>query len=163
MLPLLKSIERGIDAVIRRVAFTALAGMILTITLQIIFRVLFDALVWSEEVARYLLVWTTFLGAALAYQRGRHIAVTFLVDAIPRKAGTAVRLFAYLAAIVFFAVVLVVGVRYMRLQSFQVSASLRIPMPIVYAVIPISALIMLYYAVLDAIELLVEPAPTVEA
>jgi len=160
---LLKSIERGIDAVIRRVAFVALAGMILTITLQIIFRVFFDALVWSEEVARYLLVWTTFLGATLAYQRGRHIAVTFLVEALPKKGEIGVRLFANLAAIAFFAIVLFVGVRYMRMQSFQVSASLRIPMPVVYTVIPISALIMLYYAVIDTIELFVEPAPAVEA
>lgn len=163
MLTLLKSIERGIDVVIRRVAFVALAGMILTITLQIIFRVFFDALVWSEEVARYLLVWTTFLGAALAYQRGRHIAVTFLVEALPANGATGVRFVANLVAITFFAVVVFVGIRYMRMQSFQVSASLRIPMSIIYTVIPASALIMLYYAVIDTIEVFIRPAPTVEA
>ena len=153
MLHLFRSIERGIDAIIRRIAFAALAGMILTITLQIVFRVLFQALVWSEEAARYLLVWTTFLGAVLAYGRGRHIAVTVLVDALPARLTTVARSFAHAVAIVFFIVIAVVGLRYMRLQSFQVSASLRIPMPIVYAVIPASAVIMLIYAVRDVIEL----------
>lgn len=162
MLRLLRSIERGIDAVIQRIAFAVLAGMILTITLQIVFRVSFQALVWSEEAARYLLVWTTFLGAVLAYGRGRHIAVTFLVDALPDKLTTAARLLAHAAAITFFIVIIVVGFRYMRLQGFQVSASLRIPMPVVYAVIPVSAIVMLIYAVRDVIELFVPVSENAE-
>lgn len=153
MRTLLRSIERGVDAVIRRIAFAALAVMILTITLQIVFRVFFQALVWSEEVARYLLVWTSFLGATLAYRRGRHIAVTFLIDALPKKLNVTARLLAYVATIAFFIVIAAVGFRYMQLQSFQVSASLRIPMPTVYVVIPVSAIIMLFYAVRDVIEL----------
>lgn len=153
MLGLLRSIEGGIDAVIRRIAFGALAGMILIITLQIVFRVFFRALVWSEEAARYLLVWTTFLGAVLAYRRGRHIAVTVLIDALPGRLIIPARLLAHAAAIVFFIVITVVGFRYMRLQSFQVSASLRIPMPTVYAVIPVSTIIMMIYAIGDVLEL----------
>ena len=47
----------------------------------------------------------------------------------------------------------------MHLQSFQVSASLRIPMPIVYAVIPLSAVIMLIYALGDIIKLCVPALP----
>ena len=69
MRSLLRSIGRGVDTLLRCAAFASLTAMILIITLQIIFRVFFQALVWSEEAARYLLVWTSFLGAVLAYRR----------------------------------------------------------------------------------------------
>ncbi|WP_018717036.1 TRAP transporter small permease [Arhodomonas aquaeolei] len=154
MLSLLQAVERGLDAVIRPAAFLALAGMIVVTTLQIVFRVAFDAISWSEELARYLLVWTTFLGATLAYQRGRHIAVTVLVDRLPRTLARCARAFAHAASVTFFAVVVVAGWRYMELQSFQVSASLRIPMPWVYAVIPGSAVVMGLYAAVDLVETL---------
>lgn len=152
MLSLLQAIERGLDAVIRPAAFLALAGMIVVTTLQIVFRVAFDAISWSEEAARYLLVWTTFLGATLAYQRGRHIAVTVLVDRLPGPLARFARVLAHAASVVFFAVVIVAGWRYMDLQGFQVSASLRIPMPWVYAVIPGSAAAMGLYAAVDLVE-----------
>ncbi|MCS4504336.1 TRAP transporter small permease [Arhodomonas aquaeolei] len=154
MLSLLQAVERGLDAVIRPAAFLALAGMIVVTTLQIVFRVAFDAISWSEELARYLLVWTTFLGATLAYQRGRHIAVTVLVDRLPRPLGRFARVLAHAASVAFFVVVIVAGWRYMDLQSFQVSASLRIPMPWVYAVIPGSAAVMGLYAAVDLLEVL---------
>ncbi|MFW5695913.1 MAG: TRAP transporter small permease [Alkalispirochaeta sp.] len=156
MLSTLRSIERGIDTVIRRAAFVALAGMIIVITLQIIFRVFFDAISWSEEVARYLLVWTTFLGAALAWYRGRHIAVTFVVESLPGIAQRIARTIAEIISISFFGIVIVVGIRYMAAQSFQVSASLRLPMPYVYFIIPATSAVMLFYAIVDLIEIFAE-------
>ncbi len=155
MLALLHAVRGGLDAVIRPAAFVALAAMIVVTTLQIVFRVAFDAISWSEELARYLLVWTTFLGATLAYQRGSHIAVTVLVDRLPRPGRRLARVLAHAAALAFFVVVLAVGVRYMALQGFQVSASLRVPMPWVYAVIPGSAAVMGLYALVDLIDALV--------
>lgn len=158
MISILKRVESGIDAVIQRVSFVTLAAMIVVITLQILFRVAFRALTWSEEVARYLLVWTTFLGATIAYRHGRHIAVSFAVDALPPVGRKTAKVIAHLSAIAFFLVVIVYGLQYMSVQGFQVSASLRVPMPIIYSVIPISCGIMLLYAVIDVIDLFVQEA-----
>lgn len=153
MFRILKLTERFIDAIIQRAAFVALAGMIAVITLQIVSRVFFTAVSWSEELARFLLVWTSFFGAAMAWQRGRHIAVGFAVDCLPGRLKTLVRALAILVSIAFFAVIIYYGIRFMQMQSFQVSASLRIPIRYVYAVIPFSAAVMLYYTLLDLIEL----------
>lgn len=125
-----------VDAVVGVLAFCAMATMLVVITLQIVFRVFFQALPWSEELSRYLLVWTTFLGATMAYRRGVHIAVTFLVDSLPALLGRMVRIAGVLASLIFFGTALFYAVRYMQLQSFQVTASLRLPMPYVYAVMP---------------------------
>ncbi|MBR9902492.1 MAG: TRAP transporter small permease [Gammaproteobacteria bacterium] len=155
LLKLLRRIERGLDAIIQPVVFAGMAALIGVITLQIVSRVLFTAVGWTEEVARFLLVWITFLAGTLAFQRGRHIAVTFVVDALPGRLRQIARLAALLIVLTFMITLIVIGYRYMQVQSFQKSASLRLSMTYVYAVMPICAAIMAWYALVDIIELLI--------
>lgn len=152
----LKRIERVLDAVIQPAVFAAMAALIGVITLQIVSRVLFNAVSWTEEVARFLLVWITFLAATLAFQRGRHIAVTFAVDALPERLRQAARIAATLAVLAFMVALVVIGYRYMQVQSFQKSASLRVSMTYVYAIIPLTAALMSWYALVDLLELLMD-------
>ena len=154
LLKLLRRIERGLDAIIQPVVFAGMAALIGVITLQIVSRVLFTAVGWTEEVARFLLVWITFLAGTLAFQRGRHIAVTFVVDALPGRLRQIARIAALLIVLAFMITLIVIGYRYMQVQSFQKSASLRLSMTYVYAVMPICAAIMAWYALVDIIELL---------
>lgn len=149
----LKQTERGLDAIIQPVVFAGMAALIGVITLQVVSRVLFSAVGWTEEVARFLLVWITFLAATLAFQRGRHIAVTFAVDALPGRLRQAARVIAVLSVIGFMVALVVIGYRYMQVQSFQKSASLRLSMTYVYAVIPLSAAVMAWYALVDLVAL----------
>ncbi|WP_231489591.1 TRAP transporter small permease [Billgrantia saliphila] len=152
---LLQRSERALDAAIQPIVFLGMAALIGVITLQIVSRVFFTAVGWTEEVARFLLIWITFLGAALAYQRGRHIAVTFVVDALPARLRQLARIAAVLVALGFLVALIFIGYRYMQAQSFQRSASLRISMTYIYAVIPLSASIMSWYALVDVFELVV--------
>lgn len=155
LLKLLRRIERGLDAIIQPVVFAGMAALIGVITLQIVSRVMFTAVGWTEEVARFLLVWITFLAGTLAFQRGRHIAVTFMVDALPGRLRQIARIAALLVVLAFMITLIVIGYRYMQVQSFQKSASLRLSMTYVYAVMPICAAIMAWYALVDIIELLI--------
>jgi TRAP-type transport system small permease protein len=78
----------ALDFLFERVA-TFVAAATLTVALavmaaQVIFRyVLADSIIWSEEVARYALVWSSMVGAAVAYRHGAHVAVTDLVIKLP--------------------------------------------------------------------------------
>lgn len=145
--------EHVIDAVMRPVVFAGMAALIAVITLQVVSRVFFTAVGWTEEVARFLLVWITFLGATLAFRHGRHIAVTFVVDALPDRLRRLARMAAMLVVLGFMIALIVIGYRYMQVQSFQKSASLRLSMTWVYAVIPLSAAVMAWYALADLIRL----------
>ena len=52
---------------------------------QVIARYVFDAPpFWTEELARFTLIWITFVGAGLVHQRGEHIAVNSFRDTLPR-------------------------------------------------------------------------------
>ncbi|TCP60939.1 TRAP-type C4-dicarboxylate transport system permease small subunit [Rhodovulum bhavnagarense] len=155
MLRLFGLVDRAIGAVLRPVLAAGMAALIAVITLQIVSRVAFTAVGWTEEVARFLLVWLTFLGAVLAWQQHRHIAVGVLVDALPERAGRVVSGVALVAGLVFLLALAWIAQDYRALQSFQKSASLRIPMSYVYAVIPISALLMALLALSDLVHLAV--------
>jgi TRAP-type C4-dicarboxylate transport system permease small subunit len=78
-----------LDVVIDRVG-TFVAAATLTVALavmaaQVVFRYfLSDSLIWSEEVARYALIWSSMIGAAVAYRHGSHVAVTDIVVRLPR-------------------------------------------------------------------------------
>ncbi|MGO2132390.1 MAG: TRAP transporter small permease [Halomonas sp.] len=149
LLRVLRQSERALNAVIQPIVFAGMAALIGVITLQIISRVFFTAVGWTEEVARFLLIWITFLGATLAFQRGRHIAVTFVVDALPSLPQRLCRTAATLVVLGFLSSLVVIGQEYMQVQSFQRSASLRISMTWVYAIIPLTAGIMTWYALVD--------------
>jgi hypothetical protein len=59
--------------------------MIGVVAAQVFFRyVLNHSLFWSEELARYILVWLTFLGASVAYRRGVHPRIDLFVSRLAR-------------------------------------------------------------------------------
>ncbi|WP_434290991.1 TRAP transporter small permease [Celeribacter sp. SCSIO 80788] len=143
-----------VGTLLKPVIFAGMAGLTAVITLQIVSRVFFTSVSWTEEVARFLLIWITFLGAALAYQQGRHIAVTLLRDTLPPALRRIVSGVAVLVAIVFLLTLAKIGWQYMNMQSFQKSPSLRLSMTYVYAVMPFAALLMAGLSVIDLIRLL---------
>src|SRR3954469_11553189 len=49
--------------------------------------VLNDSLAWTEEIARYGLIWVTFIGAIMVTRRHTHIAVVLLPNLLPARAG----------------------------------------------------------------------------
>lgn len=154
MFRLLKQIDRAIGAVLGPVVFAGMIALIGVISVQIVSRVFFTSVSWTEEVARFLLIWITFLGAALAYQQGRHIAVTLLCDSLPSGLRRAVTCTGLLVVIAFLVMLAMVGWHYMGLQSFQKSPSLRISMGLVYAVMPVCAVLMAALSALDMFRLL---------
>ena len=66
-----------------RVASLFLACAVVLMAAQVILRFGFSRpQAWAEEVDRYLFIWSVYLGALVALQRGSHIRVTFAVDAM---------------------------------------------------------------------------------
>jgi TRAP-type C4-dicarboxylate transport system permease small subunit len=73
--------------------------------LQVICRFFFDALVWSDEPTRFLLVLASLVGAAVGFKRGSHIAVTFFLHRLPPVAFRIMAVLLQLVAIAFFGIV----------------------------------------------------------
>ncbi len=65
--------------------------------------VLSDSAGWTEEIARYLLIGVTFLGASMAVRRNTHIHVEFIYRLVPAKFGRSLSTFVDLVRIAFLA------------------------------------------------------------
>lgn len=65
--------------------------------------VLSDSAAWTEEIARYLLIVVTFVGASMAVRRNSHIHVEFLYRWLPPAVGRAMSTFVDVARTAFLA------------------------------------------------------------
>jgi len=63
--------------------------------------VLNDSLSWSEEAAKYAMLWMVFLAAPIALRLGGHPSIQLLVHTMPRRLGAGVRAIVALAVVVF--------------------------------------------------------------
>lgn len=117
--------------------------MVVIIFLQIISRILIQSsFPWTEELARFLMIWLTFLGAAFSFQYGAHIGITLITNKIPRKLAAVVQVIVCLLCVILFSILIVQGYDLVMRSTTQVSPALGLPMNYVYTIIPISGLLM---------------------
>jgi TRAP-type C4-dicarboxylate transport system permease small subunit len=130
-----------------------LAAMAVAVFLQVLFRYLFHLpLFWTEEFARYCLVWASLLGAAVALKRGEHIAVTFFLDTFPKRAARALTMVAQISVVLILSVMVWGGIKLVLVTSAQISPALRIPMAVPYLALPIGSVVMLVHVVSSMIQ-----------
>lgn len=127
-----------------------LGAMVVITGAQIVCRLFFTSLAWSEEATRYLLIWGTMLGAGCVYKHSGHISITLLQDAVPAKGKSLLLILVHILCALVFAVIVANGIKYFGKQGNQLSPAMRIPMRYVYTCIPIGSAIMIVHAA-DAI------------
>jgi TRAP-type C4-dicarboxylate transport system permease small subunit len=123
-------------------------SMAILVAVQVFFRyVLNQSLFWSEELARYLLVWLTFLGASCAYYRHAHPGVDLLYNRMAPaiKKGCAVLI--HLASLGLFAVMIVYGYQFAFFVRLQTTPALQLPKWLVIGIIPVSGVILLVHGI----------------
>lgn len=137
-----------LDSACGIICVVCLTAMVLVTGAQIICRLFFEALVWSEEVSRYLLVWSTFIGASCVYKRMGHINVTVIRDLFPKQVRVTLQVLVHLLCGAFFILAVYKGYEYMDgRMGRQLSAALRVPMKYFYSVIPLGFGIMFLHVV----------------
>ena len=84
---LLSTINATILRYTRSVAWVLIALMVAVILLQVFFRyVLNNALPWTEEAARSMMIWMMAAIAPTAYRWGGFVSIDMLRDALPKRA-----------------------------------------------------------------------------
>ncbi len=125
-------------------------GVIVVLTIaQVIFRFVFDnPLVWSEELARLLLVWVTFLGGAVVCWDGTHLSVDALFVNLPRRLRRLVRIFNGAVAIGFLVVLSYYSIEMVIIEHITTLGSMDIPASIVRVPATIGGALMVVFIVL---------------
>jgi len=131
------------------VILIALGASGLAVVLYAVFMryVLNMAPAWSEEIARYLMVWAGLLAFSVALKRGQHIGLNMLVDRIFSSYKRYIYLVADVLILFFFLVVFIEGVSMAKFVAPQRSPSVLIPMWIPYMSVPTGSLLMIIQTV----------------
>ncbi len=145
-----------IDSILGYFLVFLMAIMTIDVLLGVVTRyVLGSQLSWSEELARFLLMWIGILGAAYASGQKKHLAIELLQTKLSAAQQKNLNLVINLLVILFaLAVMIVGGVRliYITQTLGQLSPALRVPMAFIYAVVPLSGLLILYYQTYDLLQ-----------
>ena len=99
---------------------------------------------WLEEFGRYILLYSTFIGAGIAIKSDEHPRMTAIIAILPEKIGYIVKIIGDLIC----AIILLVLDYYAWIQVINVfvrgtrTSTLPLPMWIVYAILPVAMIIM---------------------
>lgn len=157
MKSLLKSIAK-LDQFIGIFLNALLVLLVVDVSWQVFTRfVLPEPSSYTEEIARFLLIWIGLLGAAHAYRLKMHLGIDYFTQKMRPSAQRWLGLWVYFLCAVFAVTIMIIGgsnLALLALELNQVSASLGIKMGYIYLVFPLSGLLMLLYT----FELIVEHA-----
>jgi TRAP-type C4-dicarboxylate transport system permease small subunit len=132
-----------------------LAILLATMTIDVIWGVFSRYIIgyqssWTDELARYLMIWVGILGAAYASGKDLHIAIDLLPHYLNNKNKKRLDIFVTSVIVLFVIGGYIIGGLHYVYISFvlgQTSAALKLPMWIVYSVFPISGIITIYYRI----------------
>lgn len=127
------------------------ALLVLDVLFQVFSRyIIGTSFTWTEEFARFALIWMTILGAAYLNGKREHLSMDFLYQKFSetnqRKTSILIEVFIFLFALI----VMVIGglnLVYTTLHLEQLSGTLRIPLGYVYAVMPFSGFLIMCFSV----------------
>ncbi|HBB18529.1 MAG TPA: hypothetical protein DCZ97_16600 [Syntrophus sp. (in: bacteria)] len=114
MIPLLRRVEELIGKAEMAFCMLCMIAIVVSTSLSVIFRYLLESpLIWANDAGTLALVWVTFVGAAVLLKEGGHVAITGLVNRLPRRGLLVAGLFSSL----------VIGVSMITVGWFAVRAA----------------------------------------
>ena len=147
---MMKSLSKIMESIESFVCVAAVIVMTFACGFQVINRNIFHfPLQWTEELARYSMVWLALLGASIGLRQGKQMCMAFVYD---RCAANVQRIFRIIGSLVCAVFCGTVGYFSLftiqrQIEVNQVTSALKIPMGIVYIVIPFSMFVMMIYEI----------------
>lgn len=149
-------LRKKVDQILASTLVLIMAIMTINVLWQVFSRyVLGTPSSFTDELARYLMIWIGILGAAYVSGRNMHVAI----DVLPARAGNKtqklLKQVVRIAIVLFCLFGLVIGGSRLVYTTYvleQYSPALRLPLAFVYLVIPLSGLVIIYYKISDMLK-----------
>ncbi|MDO6516035.1 TRAP-type C4-dicarboxylate transport system, small permease component [Zobellia uliginosa] len=146
-------LRKNIDKVLAYFLVTIMGIMVLNVLWQVFSRFLLGSpSSFTDELARYLMIWIGILGAAYVSGKNLHVAIDVLPKRFSERTQRKLQLVVHWLVILFSLGALVIGgsrLVYITHVLDQHSPALQVPLSVVYLVIPISGLLIIYYKISD--------------
>jgi len=127
--------------------------MVINVLWQVFTRyIMGDPSSFTDELARYLMIWIGVLGAAYVSGKNMHVAINVLPEKFNKSTQHKITLFVNFLIIAFVFTALIIGglrLVYITYILDQHSPSLQIPLAVVYVVLPLSGTLIIYYKFSD--------------
>lgn len=145
----METIRKQADKLLGTLCVAMMAIMTLTVTYQVFVRYfLGKPSAFSEVMTRYLFIWMSLLGASYVFGLREHMNMSFIRDRFPEKIRLFLECVCEIGIAVFTLFAMLIGGYFGTLkQMSQMDSALHIPMGIIYAVIPISAVFTIFYCI----------------
>lgn len=122
----------------------SLIVMVLLIFTQVVLRAFHMSIVWIEELARYIMLYQIWIGAAYAVKESAHIRITSFRDRLPVEKKRRLEILVMAIFLVFSLWLSIRGIQLCHTQAHigQRSPALQLPMVIPYASVPLGGILM---------------------
>ncbi|MGK7378780.1 TRAP transporter small permease [Planococcus sp. 1R117A] len=142
-----------IDRTLAFLTIASFSGVIIIVTVQIISRFAPFSFIWTEELTRYLFLYSICFGAPLALMRNEFINVDMLLNKMPNNFRRFYEVLIYLTIILLSMVMVIEGYNFTLLGNNQTSATMPFQLSVVHASLLIMSVFLVFYAVLKIIDL----------
>jgi len=135
----MKKIDKVLEAIETSVIVVTFIGMIICVTLQICVRYMqLPALYWTEELARYCMIYCVFFAVSSGFKTGAHIGVDALLLALPNRISKWVALFSKCVLLILCILLAKFSFDYVLMSRAGVLLSPTLKFPLYYIYIAIS-------------------------
>ncbi|GEA60011.1 TRAP transporter small permease [Vibrio comitans] len=154
MYSVLRQFKTILDKSILTFCGIAIVTLVITVTWQVFSRyVLNDPSSFTDELARYTMIWFGLAGASYLFGKNGHLAITLFIGSVKAKHRKYYHVLINLVSVAFISLAMVKGgMLLMSRTMMQFSPALQIPMAYVYLILPLSGVIMLIYLALNTAE-----------
>lgn len=146
----MKPVSSFLEQVLAKVIALLMALIVIDVSWQVVTRfIMDDPSSYTEELARFLLMWIGLLGAAYAYRRHSHLSLDLFRHNAPRERRMWMNRIIHTISLAFALVAMVYGglkLVSLTLSLKQTSAALQIPIGYVYVCIPLSGVLISWFA-----------------
>jgi TRAP-type C4-dicarboxylate transport system permease small subunit len=153
-------IKKILDRSLELLVMVVVVVLVLDVLWQVFTRfILKDPSTWTEELAVFMLIWVSLLGAAVALGRGAHLGIDYFVGKLPAKIRIFTEVFVFLVVALFsFTVMIIGGVELVAdtLKFEQISPAINVKVGYVYLAVPISGFFLVLYSLIGLGERLTE-------
>jgi len=111
--------------------------------------VIHKSIMWSEEVALLLMVWTAFIAMAIGVEKGLHISISLFFNKFPRIVQIIIEKINTLATIFFGYILVAYGSKLAAMTMNSTLPATQWPAGTAYAMMPVGGIFIIYFALLD--------------
>ena len=136
----MKKLDVIVSKIEELIATVGLGAMSIITIMAVFFRYVFQSpITWSEEAARYLMIWSTLLGISIATRQKAHLGIDIFVSMAPKKLQHVLEIFSWTMLIIMYLFLVWTSILFIMnaVKTGNVTPMLRIPFSIVYLALPI--------------------------